>query len=121
MTAEALIVGALLLLALENTMAAVSASGDISGHQKRMTEVTHVGQSLMEELMGAYDTDADLTAGAHTAEFDADGNRIAGAQYRADWQITPGSPLPGIRTIELTLTWTEKGIQRMTTFMTYRN
>jgi hypothetical protein len=121
LTLEALVVGTLLLVALENTMAAVSASSDLTGHEKRMTEALHVGQGLMEDLMLAYDTDANLTAGAHSAQYDTDGTPVAGGMYTANWVVTPDSPYPNVRTIEITLSWTEKGTARVTVFTTYRN
>src|SRR3982750_2247770 len=107
---EATILGAVLLIALESTMAAVSASAGFFGHQHHLTEATHVGQALLEDLMLAYDTDADLVPGAHAAQFDGNAQRVAGGFYAASWTIIQDAPFPGIRTITVDLTWPENGV-----------
>lgn len=118
---EAMMLGAILLIALEGNMAVVSASSGFYGHQHHLAQATHVGQALLEDLMLAYDSDPDLAPGAHVAEFDANARRLAGGTYTANWSVTQDAPFPKIRTIAVTLTWLEKGVSRSAQFTTYRN
>ncbi|NNE44600.1 MAG: prepilin-type N-terminal cleavage/methylation domain-containing protein [Gemmatimonadetes bacterium] len=81
---------------------------------ERMTVATSIGQDELERLKTLPDTDADLAAGAHVDP----ANPIQGVFSRV-WTVTDDAPMAGLKTVVMTVTYTENGLPRTITLTTY--
>jgi Tfp pilus assembly protein PilV len=81
---------------------------------ERMTVATSLAQDELERLKTLLPNDPDLVAGAHA---DA-ANPIQGAYTRA-WTVTDDDPLPDMKRIDMTVSFSERGINRNITMSTY--
>jgi Tfp pilus assembly protein PilV len=65
-----------------------------------MTYATMLAQQHAEILKSRAYTDADLTAGSHSAV-----GSSKGVQYTVTWNVTDNSPDTDMKTVNLTVTW----------------
>jgi len=73
-----------------------------------VTEGTTLAADRIEKLLALPYTHADLVAGTHT-----DPNPPN--RYAVTWQVTDDSPVINTKTIDLTVTWADHGIQKSVT------
>jgi type II secretory pathway pseudopilin PulG len=81
---------------------------------EKLTIATSYAQDELERLKTLVWNDPDLTAGTH---FDA-GNPIDGL-YNRVWTVTESSPIAGMTTIDMDVTYTDNGIPRNVQVTTY--
>jgi hypothetical protein len=93
----------------------------MTGHQQNMAGAVHVAEKTMEELLLLYPDDARLISGPHNGpHYDKVGNVNAGGLFSTSWSVDAGVPLPGARTIEVVVTWTERAQTKTTRLRTIR-
>jgi prepilin-type N-terminal cleavage/methylation domain-containing protein len=109
---------ALALLAIGLLMAANLQTTAIAGNKgsSSMNVATLLGQQAIEQLL-TYSSgiDASLTSGTHTAATEA-GNHATlipnttfnGIVYTRSYVVTPNTPISGVRTVVMTIQWTDK-------------
>jgi len=83
----------------------------------RTTDATTFAQDALEQLMALDYTDADLTDGWHPPGSQAQVSATQQAQpggvtYTLSWDVTENSPIDDVKTIDMTVTWSEGGRQR---------
>ena len=71
----------------------------------RVTEGSALASDRLEKLFALPYTDADLDAGTHT-----DPNPPAGRSI--SWIVTDNSPLNNTKKVVMTVSWTERGVQK---------
>lgn len=75
-------------------------------YSRSLTAATTLAQAKVEELASKVSTDAQLTGGDH-----ADGANpvtpegTAGGIYTRTWTVTNNTPTAGLKTIQVTVTW----------------
>jgi len=79
-----------------------------NGMAGRLTEGTQLACDRMEELMSRSYTHSDLTAGTHTDPSPPSG-------YTVTWNVTDDSPITDTKTVTVTVTWTDHGVQKTAT------
>ena len=81
---------------------------------ERMTAASSLAQDEIERLKQLRAADPDLIAGAHT-----DGaNPILGA-YSRSWVVTDDDPMAGMKRLDMTVTFSERGVVRTINMSTY--
>jgi len=119
---EVLISGTMLVLGLAGVVSFAAHANQTAGHQRHITIASHVAEMQMEKLLLLFADDARLANGSHTGlRYDDIGNLSATGIYQTTWQITTSSPVPGARTVVVTVTWTEAGRTRTTSMRTIRS
>lgn len=89
--------------------------------QRQKTTALHAAEAKMEQLLQKYETDADLSAGTHTQNYDLNGNPVAsGGFFTATWVVTNNAPIDDVRSIALTMSWTSAVRTRAFTLETIR-
>ncbi len=109
---EALVASTLLLLTVSGVLNGVAAGMRAREHQTHITNGLQIAEALMEQLLMAYATHADLGFGAHSRYFDKNGrDRGATADfYQARWNVNALSGAQsGMRRLILTVQWSETG------------
>lgn len=81
---------------------------------ERMTVATSFAQDEIERLKTLPGADADLVAGNHV---DA-GNPILGV-YTRTWTVTDDAPMTGMKTINMSVAYTDNGMPRTIGMTTY--
>ncbi len=75
-------------------------------HSRSVTAATTLAQAKIEELASKVSTDAQLTAGAHAdAANPLTSLGTAGGIYTRTWFVTNDTPAAGLKTIQVTVTW----------------
>ena len=83
---------------------------------ERISMATTLAQDELERIQTLDDADPDLLAGNHV---DA-ANPLNGV-YNRSWTITDDTPLPGMKQVDMTVTYSDNGIVRTITMTTYLN
>lgn len=73
-----------------------------------LTEGTTLASDRVEKLVSRAYTHADLTAGTHT-------DSSAPTGFAVTWTVTDNSPITDIKTVLVTVNWTEHGVARSIT------
>jgi prepilin-type N-terminal cleavage/methylation domain-containing protein len=81
---------------------------------ERLTVATSLAQDELERLKTLPDTDADLLQGNHVDP----ANPILGV-YTRTWVVTDNAPMADMKTIAMTISYTENGIPRNVNVTTY--
>ncbi len=120
---EMLIACAVLILAFEHAVGALSVNSKLSGHQTKLAGAMHVGRSVMEGLLMASSADPRLAAGAHVEMYDSDSSpvTVGTGEYTARWTVVHDAPFTSIQSLRLEISWQEAGVQRSVDFVSYRN
>jgi len=112
----------MLVLGLAGVVSFAAQASGSAGHQRHITIAAHVAEMQMEKLVLLFPDDARLSNGAHTGpRYDDVGNPAATGRYRTTWQVTTGSPIPGARSVTVTVTWNESTGTRTTSLTTIRS
>ena len=116
-----MISGSLLLIGLAGVIQFAAHAENMTGHQQNVVGAVHVAETTLETLLLLYPDDARLAQGHHVGpSFDKIGNRAAGGMFATTWTVEAGQPLPGARTIEVQVTWSERGATKTTRLRTIR-
>ena len=90
-------------------ISAVKGNSSASG----LSEAVIIAQDKMEELMMLdYQTAAVLFNGNHADVHDS-GQASTFTQYNISWNITDNAPANELKTIIVTVTWTQNGVNRL--------
>ena len=81
---------------------------------ERMTVASTLAQDEIERLKNLPDTDPDLVAGNHADP----GNPISGV-YTRTWTVTDDSPMAGMKSISMDVTYSDNGVPRSVRMTTY--
>jgi Tfp pilus assembly protein PilV len=118
LVAMAMMTGAILL--------SMHSADIISSGQSRtynLAKAQNIGAVVMEQLLSVYSNDAKLTAGAHSQQYDRNGNPAtvaAPAIFTANWTVSVDTPIGKIMRIQLQVTWNENGHPHTVTYQTFR-
>ena len=87
---------------------AISATSVIKANQTSLVQTTaaNLAQDKLEELKSK--TSANITSGGPTAY------TINGESFTCSWTVTSGSPVSGMKRIDVTVTWTDQGSRSLT-------
>jgi type IV pilus assembly protein PilV len=112
-------VGLLMLVGLQAT----AITGNKSGFG--MTVATSLGQQALERLQTLpATTSASLTAGTHTASTDAaivPNQTVNGVTFTRSYTVATDTPIAGVRTVTMTVSWTDKGSHQVAMTGRYRD
>jgi hypothetical protein len=81
---------------------------------ERMTIATSLAQDEIDRLKTVPGADPDLVAGNH-----ADGNNPFLGVYARNWTVTDNTPMTGMKSINMSVAYTENGISRTIAMSTY--
>ncbi len=88
---------------------------------RRLVQAHNIAVAQMETLLSAYNSDVNLSNGAHAQQYDIDGNPVAaGGAYNATWNVQSDTPVTSIMSIQLSVRWTESGAQHTVHLITFR-
>ena len=119
---EVLISGTMLVLGLAAVLSFASSTSGVAAHQRHITQGAHVAELQMEKLLLLSPDDARLDSGTHVGpRYDEVGTPSATGEYHTTWSVAVDTPITSTRTITLTVTWTERAVQRSTTLTTIRS
>jgi len=119
---QVLISGALMNIALINVFAGIESGFSLTQRQLNRIEAIRIADTLMDELYLNFTDDPRLLPGSHIILYDRDGVEvISDEKYTAEWVITPDSPLPKMKKIDLEVRWQERGVPRKLSITSYRN
>jgi len=103
---EVVIASTIFLIGFAGVMTAVNYSTKAFGDQQRATTALSLAEEVMEDLTLRNQSDA-LLSGTHSRFFDKDGTEVSsGGYFQAQWTVTPGMPVNGLRRIDLRVSWT---------------
>lgn len=89
---------------------------------RRLSKAHDVASLVLEELLAVYDSDAKLTVGSHTQNYDDHGKKQAGPSvFSATWNVRANFPITKIMEISLRVTWDDNGRTRSVRYLTYRS
>ena len=97
---EVMLAGAIFLLALAGTIQGISLANREYEHHRRATAGLAVIESVMEELLLLQASDPLVAAGAHSREYDIQGEAQSGGALLAEWTVSmniPASSLLNLR------------------------
>lgn len=118
---EVMVSGALLLIGLAGVVQFAGHAEKMTGHQQNVVGAVHVAETTLETLLLLYPDDRRLADGAHAGpHFDKVGNPGGSAMFSTSWTVQAGVPLPGARTIEVVVSWTERAIPKTVKLRTIR-
>lgn len=109
---EVIVAGTFFLVSFAGMVTGISYATKQYEHQRNLTSAIAVCETVMEQLMLLQQNDARLTAGDTTTQhYDIDGNQVAqssaSAVFTGEWSVAGDTPLQGLRTITLTISWEE--------------
>lgn len=84
-------------------------------HSRNRTIAVNMAQEKIEELMSDGYKEADLTAGNH----DDPGNPLSN-HFNRTWSITDDTPVAGMKSISVTVTYPPSGADSAATLRTYK-
>lgn len=111
-----------LIVGLIGVISAIVSYQRMAATERHMTQGIHVAEGTMEELLLAYPSDPVLAVGSHGPNhYDDTGKRVASSgRYLAYWDVTPSSPVEGMRRVNVRVQWTEATGSKKVEFFTYR-
>ncbi|HEY4223419.1 MAG TPA: prepilin-type N-terminal cleavage/methylation domain-containing protein [Myxococcota bacterium] len=109
---EVMMASVLFLVALSGVITAFHTSQGMFGHYEKETTATHVAESLMEDLMLRQRGDAQLVPGTYSGTYDDFASVSATGRYTATWVVVADVPIQGLKTVTLSVTWTEDTVHR---------
>lgn len=114
---------AVLSITLATTLTASSTAQHLFYHEKLVTQAIAIGETVTEELLLLDASDDALLEGVHEATYSRFGAAAGDASslYTARWTISPWEDVPGIRRIEIRVSWLESDQPREIQWTTYRN
>jgi prepilin-type N-terminal cleavage/methylation domain-containing protein len=75
-------------------------------YSRSVTAATTLAQAKVEELASKVSTDAQLTSGPHAdAANPLTAHGTAGGIYTRTWSVTNNVPAAGLKTVQVTVTW----------------
>lgn len=105
---ESLIAASMLITGLAGFAMAMSSMSNQQEHQRHRAAAATVAGNVMEELVQKQDART-LSAGTSNDNYDAKGRLARDGLYRAQSTVTDNSPMRDGRTIEVVVTWDERG------------
>jgi prepilin-type N-terminal cleavage/methylation domain-containing protein len=119
---EVLFALAMVGTALGFSMYSTNLIGSTYSINRRLSKAHDVAGEVLEELLTIYDSDAKLTAGDHTQNYDDSGRKTAGAAtFTATWTVRHNFPLTKVMEIQLRVEWNDNGHSRSVRYLTYRS
>lgn len=120
---ELMISLSILSITLTSFLSATSAVSKIFYHQRMLTQAIAVGESLTEGLLLLDPSDSDLNTGVYAKYYSIKGSEttIGLATYTAEWVVQSYDPVPGMRELEVSVYWEERGESKDISWITYRN
>lgn len=109
---EVIVAGTFFLVSFAGMITGISYATKQYEHQRNLTSAIAVSETIMEQLMLLQQNDTRLTAGNTTTQhYDIDGNQVAqsnaSAMFTGQWSVAGDTPLQGLRTLTLTVSWEE--------------
>lgn len=105
---ESLIAASMLITGLAGFAMAMSSMSRQQEHQRHRAAAATVAGNVLEELVLKQDTRT-LSAGTTNGTYDAKGRVDGAGLYRAQSTVTEDRPMREGRTIEVAVTWSERG------------
>lgn len=115
---ESLIAASMLITGLAGFAMAMSSMSRQQEHQRHRAAAGTVAGNVMEELVQRQDAGT-LSPGTTSARYDAKGRASGTGLYRANTTVTHNAPMPDGRTIEVRVTWDERGTSKELKIKTY--
>jgi Tfp pilus assembly protein PilV len=109
---EVMVAGTFFLVSFAGMITGISYATKQYEHQRNLTSAIAVSETVMEQLMLLQQNDSRLTAGnTYTQEYNIDGNQVtagaANSVFTGSWTVVGDTPLTGLRSITLTISWEE--------------
>lgn len=115
---ESLIAASMLITGLAGFAMAMSSMSHQQEHQRHRAAAATVAGNVMEELILRQDTRT-LSAGTINGTYDAKGRADSAGLYRASSTVTDNAPMRAGRTIEVIVSWRERGEPKEYKIKTY--
>lgn len=117
---EVMVASVLFLVTLAGVISSFHAATRLFAHYEAETSALAIGESVMEDLLLRGRGDPLLVDGSTTTfTVDEDGTPSAGGRFTVTWTVTGATPLDGLRTIDLRITWAD-GANRQVRLTTVR-
>lgn len=117
---EVMVASVLFLVTLAGVISAFHTATRLFAHYEAETSALTIGESVMEDLLLRGRGDPLLVDGSTTTfTVDEDGTPSPGGKFTVTWTITGATPLDGLRTIDLRITWAD-GANRQIRLTTVR-
>lgn len=118
---EVVIAMAILSVALMFSSSSTTLVGSNFQTSRRFAKAHDVAGLVLEELLSVYESDAKLTDGTHTQNYNENGGKAAAASvFEASWTVRTDFPITKVKEIRLDVRWNESGKQRGVHYLTYR-
>lgn len=86
-----------------------------------MAKANNLAVAAMEELMSVYGSDPKLIDGAHTQNYDREGNPVpTNGYFQVEWRVARDTPIPRVAEIRLFVFWAEGTNRRIIRLHTFR-
>ena len=120
---EMMVSMAILSITLTSFMTATGSVSKIFYHQRMLTEAISVGETLTESLLLLDPSADDLKTGSYSRYYSLEGVETTALlhTYTANWAVESYDPVPGMRELEITVSWDEMGETRSISWVTFRN
>ncbi len=93
-------------------------------HFRNLSQAVAIADSITEQVLIMDSSDDALKVGRHVRHYNRIGNpsrRLGDRFYKAVWTVTNYEDVPGIRRIDVTVSWQEKHHVQEVSWTTYRN
>jgi hypothetical protein len=105
------------ILGFAKSIIAAGATGDSS---RRRAQATMLAVDKIEQLRPVRATSDELIAGSHAdGQNPIKGNGKKGGKFTRTWDVTDESPIPGMKRIEMRVSWRDPGHTRKLSLVTY--
>ena len=119
---EVVVAMAMLALALSFSTYSTNMIGSSYNLNRRLSKAHDVAGIVLEELLSTFESDAQLTDGAHTQVFNDEGKKVAApGVFTATWTVRTNFPITKIIEISLQVSWDDNGHTRSVRYLTYRS
>ncbi|MDP2340078.1 MAG: hypothetical protein Q8O67_03905 [Deltaproteobacteria bacterium] len=123
---EVMVSSSLLIVGLTGIVSAMSTTTAQYEHQRHISRGIHIAESAVEELLIRPVSDANLAVGTWPVtpfNYDAEGDRVLSGPgtYHVQWTVSGGPvAVPAMRTVKVTVSWTERDSPRSFSLTTIR-
>ena len=118
---EVMAAGTIFLVVFVGVIGSYAEVERMNAHLRHQTTGLYIAQASMEELILLSPQSPLLAAGLSTRQVDDEGQADSNGLYSLQWEVTPNTPIAGMRRVDVTVRWSEASGDRSVNLFTYRN
>lgn len=122
MLMETVFAVALLCAIVYTSTSVMSQAAKSSAQDKKKWTASETASMVMEELSFSYSTADILSAGTHVRYYDYEYSEVSAGQhtYKVTWEVIENTPIQGILSINLSVSWMEGPHEHFINYKTLR-